>query len=252
MTIAINFGFANNRNDAQGRKDAALKTTDLPFRDYLAPTAATTPDKTSFVTGTISGKATEFDPVTVVTSGHKSESNGFAQAMEQMLGMAQGTLNTGVSDIQHNSLKSKAVLDGQIASPFQDSLTALCAHSAEKTNKVFNSAADKAAEFDPFSVVRSGAVPEDNAFVLALKRLYGLIVDPSPVPQIPGVITLDTKPVQIENVQASQASMDLPPTPDHSPEPIPGLSQLISNAVEQSAATTANQEVIDSVLNKLS
>jgi hypothetical protein len=82
--------------------------------------------------------------------------------------------------------------------------------------------------------------------------LYGLIVDPSPVPQIPGVITLDTKPVQIENVQASQASMDLPPTPDHSPEPIPGLSQLISNAVEQSAATTANQEVIDSVLNKLS
>jgi hypothetical protein len=59
MTIAINSGFANNRNDAQGRKDAALKTTALPFRDYLAPTAATTPDKTSFVSGTISGKATE-------------------------------------------------------------------------------------------------------------------------------------------------------------------------------------------------
>jgi uncharacterized protein (DUF697 family) len=151
-----------------------------------------------------------------------------------------------------DSVSGKAGVTKEMPLPFLDSLTALAANSVEKTNQVSSSTADKAAEFDPFSVVRSGAVPEDNAFVMALKRFYGMVVDPAPLPQIPSAVTLGTTPVQIENVQASQASMGLPPTTDPSPEPITGLSQLISNAVEQSAATTANQEVIDTVLNRLS
>lgn len=251
MSIAFNSGFANNLNDAQGRKDAAQKTTALPFRDYLAPTTATTPDKNSFVPSIISGKVIEFAPDTVV-SGHKSDGNGFAQAMEQMLGMAQGTPTAGISDITQNSLESKAVATKQIASPFKDSLSALGAHSAEKANKVSASVVKQAAEFDPFSVVRSGAVPEDNAFVLALKRLYGLMGDPSPVPENTDTTTVNAAPVAIETVQAKPVSVDLPPSIDHSPEPISGLSQLISDALEQSAVTSANQEVMDTVLNKLS
>jgi hypothetical protein len=148
-----------------------------------------------------------------VRSGHDFQPGGFALAMR---GMSQGAVNIGVSDSQYNALQSKA------------------------------------AEFDPFSVVRSGAVPEDNAFVQALKRLYGLVDDPAPVPQIAGAVTLDATPVQTENVQANQANMVSPSMTDQSPDPMTGLSQLIANAVEQSAATTANQEVMDSVLNRLS
>jgi hypothetical protein len=181
-----------------------------------------------------------------------SESNGFGLALERMRGMAQGSINTGASNALHDALSSQAAVANEMALPFRDTLSALSALGAEKTSKVSTNIADKSAEFDPFSVVRSGALPENNAFVLALKRLYGLVVDPSPVPQITDAITLGATPVQIENIQAKQASMDLPPTTDHSPEPITGLSQLISNAVEQSAATTVNQEVMDTVLNKLS
>lgn len=252
MSIAFNSDFANNLNDAQGRKYVAQKTTALPFRDYLAPTTATTLDKTSLLLSTILDPAKDFTPATVA-SGNNSYGNGFAQAMEQMLGMAQGTPNTGISDLTQNSLESKAVATKQIASPFQDSLSALGAHSAERANIVLAGVVNQAAEFDPFSVVRSGAVPEDNAFVLALKRLYGSMGDPSPVPENTNTTTVNAAPVAIETVQAKKpVSVDLPPTTDHSPEPISGLSQLISDALEQSAVTSANQEVMDTVLNKLS
>lgn len=248
MSIAFNSGFANNLNDAQGRKDAAHKTTALPFRDYLAPTTATTPGKTSLVPGNISGPAKDFAPATVA-SGNNSDSNDFTQAMEQMLGMAQGSINTGVSDTQHNSLESKAAAKKQIASPFQDSLSALGAYSAEKTRKAPASFVNQAAEFDPFSVVRSGAVPENNAFVLALKRLYGLAVDSSPMLELPEAMSMGITPLTKE---IGMAKIDTLHATNHSPVPITGLSQLISDALQQSAATTANQELVDKVLNKLS
>jgi len=138
-----------------------------------------------------------------------SESNGFGLALERMRGMAQGSINTGASNALHGTLSSKAAVANEMTLPFRDTLSALSALGAEKTSKVSASISDQAAEFDPFSVVRSGAVPEDNAFVLALKRLYGLVVDPSPEPQIP-------------------------------------------NAIEQSATTAVNQEVLDTMLSKLS
>jgi len=163
--------------------------------------------------------------------------------------------NAGFANNPNDTLGRKAVSAKTTGSSFRDYLATPGATAPEKPSPAIDSVANKAAEFDPFdpfSVVRSGAVPEDNAFVQALKRLYGLVVDPSPVPQIPGAITLGASPLQIENVQVKQASMDLPPTTDSSPGPITGLSQLISNAVEQSAATTVNQEVMDTVLNRLS
>lgn len=181
-----------------------------------------------------------------------SESNGFGLALERMRGMAQGSINTGASNALHDALSSQAAVANEMALPFRDTLSALSALGAEKTSKVSTNAADKSAEFDPFSVVRSGALPENNAFVLALKRLYGLIVDAPPVPENPDATKVDATPLAIENIQARSVNVDLPPTTDHSPEPITGLSQLISDALEQSAATTANQEVMDAVLNKLS
>jgi hypothetical protein len=72
------------------------------------------------------------------------------------------------------------------------------------------------------------------------------------VPQIAAAITLDATPVQTENAQANPASMVSPSTTDQTPNPMTGLSQLIANAVEQSAATSVNQEVMDTVLNRLS
>jgi hypothetical protein len=249
MSIALNTGFANNPNDTLGRKAVSAKNTVSPFRDYLASTGATAPEKPSPVIGSVSSKTAEFDPFDAVRSSHVSEPSDFAQAMR---GMSQGSITTGVSDTKYDTLASKDGVMKEMALPFWDSFTVLAANSVEKINQVSTSTADIAAEFDPFSVVRSGAVPEDNAFVMALKRFYGMVVDPAPLPQIPSAVTLGTTPVQIENVQASQASMVSPPTTDHSPDPLTGLSQLIANAVEQSAATTANQEVIDSVLNRLS
>ena len=213
MSIAFNAGFANNPNDTLGRKAVSAKTTGSSFRDYLASPGATAPEKPSPAIGSVASKAAEFDPFDPVRNSHDFQPGGFALAMR---GMSQGAVNIGVSDSQYKALESKA------------------------------------AEFDPFSVVRSGAVPEDNAFVQALKRLYGLVDDPAPVPQISGAVTLDATPVQAENVHANPANMVSPPTADQSPNPMTGLSQLIANAVEQSAATTANQEVIDSVLNRLS
>jgi len=115
MSIAFDTGFANNLNDTQSRKAAMQKTTALPFRDYLTPTTDTTPQKINFDTGSVSGKTAEFDSFSDVRSCHVSETNGFAQAMEQMLGIAPGSINTGVSDTQHNSLESKAAVVKQIA-----------------------------------------------------------------------------------------------------------------------------------------
>ena len=251
MSIALNAGFANKIADHQSRPEATQKTTALPFRDYLPPTFAALPDTTSQESGTISGQATDLVPGDVV-HGPDAAHNGFAQAMAQMLGMVQGSVNTGVSDRAHNSIGNKAVEAKHMASPFQSSLTALGAHSAEKANTVSTQAAETRAAFDPFSVVRSGAVPESNAFVIALKRLYGLAVDESPVPENPAAAPVDAAPLAIENVQAQSVSLVLPPNTAPLPEPVTGLSQLFSDALEQSAVTTSNQELMDTVLHKLS
>ncbi len=213
MSIAFNVGFANNPNDTLGRKAVSAKTTGSSFRDYLATPGATAPEKPSPAIGSFANKAAEVDPFDPVRNSHDFQPGGFALAMR---GLSQGAVNTGVSDSQYNAFESKA------------------------------------AEFDPFSVVRSGAVPEDNAFVQALKRLYGLVDDPAPAPQIPGAVTLNAAPVQTENAQANPTNMVSPSTSDQSPDPMTGLSQLIANAVEQSAAATVNQEVMDTVLNRLS
>lgn len=181
-----------------------------------------------------------------------SESNGFGLALERMRGMAQGSINTGAPNALHDTLSSKAAVTNEMALPFRDTLSALSALGAEKTSNVSASIADQAAEFDPFSVVRSGAVPEDNAFVLALKRLYGLVVDPSPEPQFPNAIAMETTPATKENALTKPSSTDTPLTTEHLPEPITGLSQLISDAIEQSATTAVNQEVLDTMLSKLS
>jgi len=161
-------------------------------------------------------------------------------------------LNPNFANNLHNTLDRKAVSPKPTASPFRDYLASTAAPTPEKISPVIGSAAGKAAEFDPFSVVRSGAVPENNAFVLALKRLYGLVVDPSPAPQIPGAINLDTNPAEMKNDQAKQARIDSPPAAENTPDPITFLPQLISNTVEHSAVTTANQEIMDAVLQKLS
>ena len=251
MSIALNAGFANKIADNQSRPEATQKTTALPFRDYLPPTFAALPDTTSQESGTISGQATDLVPGDVV-HGPDAAHNGFAQTMAQMLGMAQGSVNTAAADIAHTSIGSPAAEAKHMASPFQNSLTALGAHSAEKANKVSTQAAETRAAFDPFSVVRSGAVPESNAFVICLKRLFGLVVDESPVPENPAAAPVDAAPLAIENVQAQSVSQERPPTTDPLPEPVAGLSQLISDALEQSAVTTSNQELMDTVLHKLS
>ena len=163
--------------------------------------------------------------------------------------------NAGFANNPNDTLGRKAVSAKTTGSSFRDYLASPGATAPEKPSPAIGSVSSKAAEFDPFdpfSVVRSGAVPEDNAFVQALKRLYGLVDDPAPAPQIPGAVTLDAAPVQTENAQANPTNMVSPSTTDHSPDPMTGLSQLISNAVEQSAATSVNQEVMDTVLNRLS
>jgi hypothetical protein len=137
-----------------------------------------------------------------------SESNGFGLALERMRGMAQGSINTGAPNALHDTLSSKAAVTNEMALPFRDTLSALSALGAEKTSNVSASIADQAAEFDPFSVVRSGAVPEDNAFVLALKRLYGLVVDPSPEPQFPNAKAMETTPATKENALTKPSSTE--------------------------------------------
>lgn len=162
------------------------------------------------------------------------------------------TINSGFANTFNDTTGRKAAVQKTQSSPFSDYLASAAAPALEKTSLVTPCISGKAANIDPFAVVRSGALSENNAFVLALKRMFAMDHESTTGIQIPDAIALDAVPEPKEDVQSKPAIMEMLPNTGQPKGSVTDLSQLISSAVEQSVATTANHEVLDTIFGKLS
>jgi len=161
------------------------------------------------------------------------------------------TINTGLANTLHDPLGSKAAAPKNGASSFQAHIATAAVQFQEKTSDATASDAGNAAAFDPFAVVRSGAVSESNGFVLALEHLYGIAQGSITGIQIPSATTVDAMPASKADVKAEPAKVDAMPTPDQPTGQAIDLSKMISTAVEQSAASLPGLGVTQAMLSKM-
>ena len=160
-------------------------------------------------------------------------------------------VHPGFANSFSDTLDRKTAVPTVTGSPFREVFAVAASSAPEKTSHVPGGISGSSSEFDPFSVVRSGAVPEDNAFVLALKRMMGLVIDPPPMLKTSDALTLNMALVPTDNVQSAPTPMESPSNPGHTPQPSTDLSQLISSSIEQSAEITTSQALMDTVLKEL-
>lgn len=131
-------------------------------------------------------------------------------------------------------------------------------HVSEATSATPSAAASASAnDFDPFAVVRSGAVSENNGFVLALERMYGIeegslthlalsTSGPAVVAATANAPSLAEDSTQQTETPAALASVEPPATKDNS------LSAAISDAVQKTTAEALQSNAqLDGVLGKL-
>ena len=113
--------------------------------------------------------------------------------------------------------------------------------------------------FDPFAVVRSGAVPESNRFVQALEHLYGIAegsltaaaaqtaTQAAPLaPAAPvgsGLTSAQAGAVQVDSTELKATMVKAPGSPE-----VSTLSALMRRAAEQNAAGVTRQSAADALL----
>lgn len=159
-------------------------------------------------------------------------------------------VHPGFANSFSDTLDRNTAVPTVTGSPFRDIFAVAASSSPEQTSHVPGGISGSSSVFDPFSVVRSGAVPEDNAFVLALKRMMGLVIDPPPILKTSDALTLNMALVPTENVQSAPTPMESSSNPDRTPQPSTDLSQLISSSIEESAEITTSQALMDTVLKE--
>ena len=125
-----------------------------------------------------------------------------------------------------------------------------------------------ASAFDPFAVVRSGAVSESNSFVQALEHMYGIVEGSLTHPELAAQTAAASHAAppdagnELSNSGAASARLQaaatvagpVPFTPAMAQTrqtPAADLPQAITEAVQQSVAGLQSQTVLDTVLNKL-
>jgi len=115
--------------------------------------------------------------------------------------------------------------------------------------------------FDPFAVVRSGAVPESNRFVQALEHLYGIAEGSLTAPATAAQTATQAAPLApaapvssgLTNAQAGALQVDstvLKTTMVQAPgsPEVSTLSALMRRAAEQNAAGVTRQSAADALL----